>query len=152
MAASSFNDLLKKTETTLDEYFGKKAPALPENVKDIIVKITPWANLIIFVLTLPAVLAIFSIGTLFSPLAVVGGPETSVGYFLALAFLVAGEILWGLAIPGLFKQTRRSWQYLFWGQLLNCVYNLLTLNIISLIIGAAIGFYFLFQIRDRFTN
>jgi len=123
MATSSASDLLGKVETTFNEYFAVKAPPLPANVKDV-----------------------------FSPLALVDGPQYGATYFLALAFLLAGEVLWGLAIPGLFKQTRRSWQYLFWGELLNCVYNLISFNFVSLIVGGLIGFYFLFQIRDRFTK
>jgi hypothetical protein len=42
-------------EETLDLYFRQKAPAMPPNVKELLVKAAPWITLFILVITLPAV-------------------------------------------------------------------------------------------------
>jgi len=43
-------------EDTLDLYFGQKAPPMPANVKELLVRFAPWVTLVLLLITLPAVL------------------------------------------------------------------------------------------------
>jgi hypothetical protein len=141
---------LTELEATLNEYFGKKAPALPTNVKEAIVKYGPWISLILLVLSLPAVLALIGLGALLSPFAFMGGAHAGFMYVLAVLFLVVGLVMEALAIPKLMKREKAGWNLMFYSTLLNGVYNLLSFNITGLIIGLLIGFYFLFQVREYY--
>ena len=136
------NKYLTQIEKTLDLYFGKKAPPIPENIKELIVKYSPYFIILTIVLTFRSSLLAFGfrgLGTAynFSP----WGP-------LSLVAL----ILEGMAIPGLLKRTRLSWEYLFYASLISLLSNLLSINFGSLIIGGAISFYLLFQIKSYYKN
>jgi hypothetical protein len=55
-----------------------------------------------------------------------------------------------MAIPGLFARKATGWRFMYWAQLVGVVSNLASLNIMGAIIGAIIGFYFLFQIKSHY--
>ena len=131
------NKYLTQIEKTLDLYFGKKAPPIPENIKELIVKYSPYFIILTIVLTLAFGFRGFRTAYNFSP----WGP-------LSLVAL----ILEGMAIPGLLKRTRLSWEYLFYASLISLLSNLLSINFGSLIIGGAISFYLLFQIKSYYKN
>ncbi|HNY04427.1 MAG TPA: hypothetical protein PKI92_01580 [Candidatus Woesebacteria bacterium] len=131
------NKYLTQIEKTLDLYFGKKAPPIPENIKELIVKYSPYFIILTIVLTLAFGFRGFRTAYNFSP--------------WGLLSLVA-LILEGMAIPGLLKRTRLSWEYLFYASLVSLLSNLLSINLGSLIIGGAISFYLLFQIKSYYKN
>jgi len=137
---------------TLDLYFGKKAPTMPENIKELIVKYSPYLSIIMLVLTLPAILFAFGITGLIMPFAYANSFRTGFSFsFSALISLVA-MALEIAAIPGLFKRTKKSWEYLFYASLVGLLSSLLSLNLSSLIIGGVISFYILFQVRSYYKN
>lgn len=144
---------LKQIEQTLDEYFGKKAPQLPQNIKEILVKFAPYLTILGVILTIPAILIIFGLGSVATVLAPMGGvPAVSTlpTMWLSTAFLIPVIILEVMAIPGLFSRSAKAWQYLFWAQLISIISSLLQLNIIGAVLGAAIGFYILFQVKSLY--
>ena len=55
-----------------------------------------------------------------------------------------------MALPGLFKQQRKSWNLLYYSVLASALYNLLSLNLFGLIIGTLISLYILFQIKKSY--
>lgn len=136
----------------------KKAPVLPANAKDTFVKLLPWLDLVLLIISLPAVLAVLALGSL------VGGVATSVGvstgplYWLALVFLVVQVVLMGLALPGLFKQSRSGWVLLYYGSLLSVVYNLVHwINSPAAFFGlvwslavSAVSLWLIFQVRNHY--
>ena len=141
-------------EETLNLYFGEKAPAMPPNVKELLVKFAPWITLFILVITLPAVLIALGLGALAAPLAFLIGPGYGVGYgvtyTVAMVILGVSVLLEALSIPGLFKRTRQGWRYAYWATLVSVVGSLIGLNIVSAIVSAVVGFYILFQIRSYY--
>jgi hypothetical protein len=140
-------------ENTLNEYFGKKAPALPTNIKELLVKFAPWLSVIGVVLSLPALLALVGLGGLVaitSPLGGVSGVQQGVGYLISVVFLIITVALEGLAIPGLFAKSKAGWKMMFYSILVSAVGSLLGMNIVSAIIGLAVGCYFLFQVREYY--
>lgn len=142
---------LNQLEATLDEYFGKKAPQLPQNIKELLVKIAPYLVIIGVVLTLPALLVLFGLGGAATMLSPVGGADSMAAVptmWIGIILLVPVIILEALAIPGLFARKTVAWKYLFWAQLISVLASLLQLNIFGAILGAVVGFYILFQIKS----
>lgn len=134
----------------MEEYLVKKAPNLPINWKDFIVKILPWFTLIVLILSVPLILAFLGISLFVLPFSFPGGLGSGVNAFISWLVLVASFILDLLALRGLFDIKKQGWTYLYWGVLLNGVYNLFTLNLGSLVIGTGISLYILFQIRSYY--
>lgn len=136
-------------ETTIDK-FVKKAPALPENVKEMIVKYGPYITVVMLIIAAPAILAIFGLGAIAAPFALIGGVGEFSMYTITMILSLIIFALQIIALPGLFKRTKAGWKFMFYGTLVSAVSSLLSLNLGSLIIGTAISFYFLFQIRSYY--
>ena len=143
-------------EQTLHEYMVAKAPALPENIKEILVKIAPWVTLVVLIVTLPLVLLALGLGALVAPFAFLAGPVAGLHYgaVYMVSMLVLGVtvVLQALSLPGLFKRSESGWRFAYYGVLVSVLYNLVSFNLVSAIIGGAIGFYFLFQVRSYYGS
>lgn len=151
MATVSKNSLVQ-LETTIDGYVAK-APQLPANIREILVKIAPYLTILSVVLSLPAILALIGLGGLATMLSPLGGMSSMAAVptmWVGIIMLIPVVILEAMAIPGLFSRSASAWKYLFWAQLISIVSSLLQFNLVSAILGALIGFYFLFQIRSYY--
>ena len=133
-------------------YFGKKAPAMPENVKEFIVKYSPYLYLLVLILTIPAILLAFGLTAVAMPLAYVGGFQSGFSFSVTALISLAALVLGAMAIPGLFKRTQMSWKYMFYASLLSLLSYLLDLKLASVIINGIISFYILFQIKSYYKN
>ena len=127
-----------KLEDFLNLYFGQKAPALPDNIKEFIVKYGPYISLVLMVLSLPAILLVFGITGITAPF--------SLGVLLSLA----AAVLVVMALPGLFKRRLSAWRLMYYSSLVSALQALLAVNLGGIIIGAALSFYCLFQIRSLY--
>lgn len=144
-------NFVNQLEKTLDEYFGKKAPALPHNIKEIIVKIAPYLAILGVILSLPAIFLLLGLGSLATVIAPFGGPSAVTAVptmWIGILLLIPGVILEAMAIPGLFARKAVAWKYMFWAQLISVVSPLVQFNIVGALIGAVIGFYILFQVKS----
>lgn len=153
MAQSSFSQTLTQLEGTLDEYFGKKAPQMPENIREILVKIAPYLTILGVLFSIPAILSLLTFGGLFTAVAPFGemaGMRMAGNLWLGALLLVPVVVLEAMAIPGLFSRTKQAWKYIFWAQLVSLVAALVQFNIGGLIIGGLIGFYILFQVKKLY--
>lgn len=148
--SNNFSSLLDQLTGFLEEYLFKKAPGLPDGWKEFIVKVLPWFTLIVLILSVPLILAFLGISLVVLPFSFIGGLGTGVNAFISWIVLVASFVLDLLALKGLFNKQGQGWTYLYWGVLLNGVYNLFTLNLGSLVIGTGISLYILFQIRSYY--
>jgi len=144
------NKYLTQIEKTLDLYFGKKAPAMPENIKELIVKYSPYLTAIALIFSIPTLLFALGVSRAFMPLAFAGAyrPGLSISIIISLVAM----ILEAIALPGLFKRTKKSWEYMFYASLVMIISYIFDLNLGSLIIGGAISFYLLFQIKSYYKN
>jgi len=141
---------LEALDQLLTTYLVGKAPAMPENWKQTLVKFIPWITLILFVITLPIILAFFGISAFLAPISMMAAPGFGFTYSISLIFLAGSLIFEALALPGLFNQSKKSWQLLYYSTLLSGVYNLLSFNIGGLLIGTLLALYILFQIRSYY--
>ena len=153
MAENNWKGMLGRLEKTLDVYFGKKAPALPQNAKEIIVKIAPILAIIAVVITIPAILVLLGLGglaTVVSPMGGVRSVSALPTMWISILLLIPTIILELMAIPGLFARKMIAWRYMYWAQLISIVSSLIQFNLIGAIISALIGFYLLFQVRNLY--
>ena len=125
----------------LDTYFVKKVPALPANVKEILVKIAPWITILGIVISVPAVLAIIGL----SGLLTIG---SGFQYQISVVFIVVVMMLRGLSIPGLMSKSIKGWMWLFYAVIADAIYAVVSFNIVGGLIGVLISLYFLFQVKE----
>lgn len=137
---------------TLEAYLVKKAPALPKNIKEILVKIAPWLTIVGVVLAVPALFALFGLSSMIYslPYGAYGMMRAGGGFSLAAIFLIATAVLEALAIPGLMKRKIAGWNFLYYSVLVNAIYSLLNFQIVGLIIGTGISLYLLFQVKSYY--
>lgn len=137
----SVQDLIK----TMEGFFAK-APALPTNIREIIVKITPWLALIFGILGVLGGLGAIGI----SPVAMVGGVDASAFILISGILAIVSSILMLVAYPKLKANSIEGWTLLFISELISVVSSLISGAIIGAVIGGLIGFYFLFQIKSYY--
>jgi len=143
---------LTKLDSELEKIFVGKVPALPENVKETLVKIAPYLALISMLLLAPLILAAFGLSAAFLPFSYLGGLHVGFSYTLGLVFSLGQIILELFAIPGLFKRQAKAWKLMFYSSLIYLVGQLISFNLGSVILGGAISFYFLFQVKSKYTK
>jgi hypothetical protein len=141
---------MEQLDTVLTEYLVKKAPGLPKEVKEFVVKFGPWISLAAGIMLLPAILALFGVGVLFSPAVVMFGGRFGLSLVLGILLTLLQMGLQFAAIPGLLKREMRGWKLAYYAVLAGAVYSLVHLSILNLIIGTGIGLYFLYQIKSYY--
>lgn len=145
----SFLKMLSDLEQKINTFVEEKAPKLPENVINFIVKANPYLIIISLILTLPIIMFAFGLGALISPLAFLN-MGYGVHFSLSTIFTLVILVLNIMAIPGLFKRLKSAWNLMFYASLVQALSYLLSFSLGSLIIGTAISWYFLFQIRKQY--
>src|SRR5258708_2014100 len=140
---------LSQLETTLDLYFNKKAPALPAGIKEFVVAITPYGTILGAIFAVPAVLALLGIIAVFATMILFSG-GWGIRSVVSLFALIVTTILYVMAIPGLFKRRKEAWDKMFWVSLIQVVVAVVSMNVFSLVVGTAISWYFLFQVRSYY--
>lgn len=148
-------------EATLENYLVKKAPfQIPAAGREFIVKATPWLDLILLILLLPAILAVFTLGSAVGVFAPAVGVNVGALYYVALVVLLAQAVVMAVALPGLFKRKKSAWKLLYWAALVSFVYGVVSwlstpaafLGLVWNVITTVISLYILFQVRDHYTN
>lgn len=163
--------ILRQAEDKIGNIF-KDAPALSPSSKETLVKVWPWLALIFGILQLSAAWGLWRLArwtSVFSDYAnefsriYTGrtvGLEASDKFliYLGIIILLVDAVILLMAFPELKKRARRGWELLFLGSLINVAYSVLTIFIhgrgfgtfIFSLIGSVIGFYLLFQVRDKY--
>lgn len=163
---------LEALENSLAEIY-KNAPPLDKKTKLSIVDIWPWVALIAGILQLYAAYSLWQAGHYVNHLAdytnslsqsltgkPLDHPHLGLTFYLGLAFLAASGLVMLAAYPKLSAKYKSGWDLLFLGLVLNLVYGIVMLfangyngpgRLVGSAIGAVIGFYFLFQIREVYT-
>jgi hypothetical protein len=152
---TDFKSMLGKLEVTLEEYLVKKAPSIPKEWKEIIVKFSPYLAILAVIMGIPGIIALLGAGTILAPLGFVGGmmtgrPFLGIGFIVNVLFLGAVILLEGLAIPGLFSRSKKAWTFLYWSALVGIIQNIVSFNVGGLIIGGLISMYILFQVKEYY--
>lgn len=162
-------EYLNKAEVWLAGVY-KNAPKLSDSSKKSIVKAWPWVAIILGVLQAWAAYALWHWGHQLNKVydalnsyfgtTLAGTHHLSVAYWISLVVIIIEAVLLLAAYPGLVKRAKAGWNFLFYGALVNIVYAIFSAfndygsagTLIMGIIGSAILFYFLFQIRDQYSK
>jgi hypothetical protein len=137
-------------EKTLESYFVGKAPALPQGIKDFLVKYGPYLVIVSVLFGIQGLLALYRLNSAVSSLYYAVGYTMGTQYYLGLAFSAVALVLEGLAIKGLLARTKQGWNMLFYATLVNGVYMLVSMNLVGLVLGMLISLYVLFQIKSAY--
>jgi hypothetical protein len=132
----------------LDFYLVKKAPfQIPDGGREWLVKYGPWIIIIMLVLTLPLLLFVLGVGTVFMPF---GGYGYAAGFGILTIFVLAQIALEVIALPGLFARKMSGWNFLFYSRLVGVLGSLTAGSIIGGLLGLVISLYILFQVRGLY--
>ncbi|HRY82575.1 MAG TPA: hypothetical protein P5232_02655 [Candidatus Moranbacteria bacterium] len=147
-----------KLEALLDEYMVKKAPfALPTGVKEFIVAVAPYLTIIFAIMAIPIILAALGLSAFLTPFAMLGGFGYGLGWgfgmIVSLVVAVITLVMELMAVPGMFKRKKSAWRLLFYASIVSFIGGILSIHgIVGAIIGAIIGWYILFQVKDMYKN
>jgi len=134
----------------LDFYLVRQAPfQIPDGGREWIVKFGPWITVVLLILTLPILLFALGLGVIWIPF---GGVGYASGFGVLTLFVLAELGLMIAALPGLFARKMAGWQLLFYSQLVNIAYNVLSGHVVSALLGGLIGLYILFQVRPLYRQ
>ena len=130
-----------------------KFPQLPKNWQDTLARIAPILSLVFGILGIIVAIGGLGLFTVLSPMAMLGGAQAASSYgtgFITTLIYLVGSILLLASYPGLKARKYKGWTLLFWSEAANLIGGLVSLAIVSAIIGALIGFYLIFQIRSYY--
>ena len=148
MATNSSNEIIN----TVGKWF-EKVPSLPNNIREVLAKIAPILALVFGVLGVLGGLVGLGLLTFLAPFAVGMVYGYGVGMISAAVSIMTSALML-LAVPGLFAKKANGWTILFWVEALSVVGSVIAnpsaSGIIGAVIGGAIGFYLLFQIRPYY--
>lgn len=134
---------------SLETYLVKQAPSLPKNIKEILVKIAPWLEIVSVVVTVPVIFGLMGFNAMMYG-TTYGGYVATTSFSLPTIFVLVGFILMLLAIPGLFNRTKMGWNYVYYSVLINAVYSLISYQFFGMIVGTLVSLYVLFQIKSYY--
>ncbi len=149
-SSSNYKTYLAQLDELFGEYLGRKAPTLPKGVKEAIVKFGPYIALIFTILAVPAVLLALGLGTLLTPFSFFAGVTAGFSFGLGVVFALITFVMEAVAIPGLFKRAKSSWNLLYYATLLGVLQNIITFNLGGLVIGSLLSLYFLYQVKEYY--
>ncbi|GAB3166389.1 hypothetical protein [Telluribacter humicola] len=135
-------------EKELEPIFLGKFPDFPDEVKEFLVKYGPYLMLVGAILGLLGILTALGIGTAAIPFMPYG---SSAVFWVGMVLTALVLVMYLLAFSPLRNRRIQGWRILYYALLLNLLGSLIQLNILSLLIGGAIGFWVLFQIRSKYS-
>lgn len=139
----------EQLQSMLEEWF-KKLPPLPANAVDGLFKIAPWIALVFGVIGVLGSISGFGALTFLAPFAAMGGASSYYGLgIISTAGWLIASVLMLLAFTGLKAGKISGWNMLFWSEVVSVVSSLAAFSLGS-IVGVAIGFYLLFQIKPKY--
>lgn len=150
----------------------KSAPALPADAKKSLVNAWPWIALVFGIIqilvamglwgTITAAERAINVANVYSAIYAgnvidLTGLEKTVIY-ASIAVLVVDAVILLKAYPHLKKHAKRGWDLLFLGSLINVAYAVMSVfidgrgvpTLIFSLLGSAIGFYLLFQVKSSY--
>lgn len=137
-------------EKELEPIFLQKFPPFSESVKEFLVQYGPYIILVLSVIGVLGLLTALGVGG-----AIFGAGGASIGigfnFYLGIALGIITLVLYLMAFSPLKARKRAGWNLLYYALLIGLVSNLIQLSIFGFIVGGLIGFWVLFQIREKYA-
>lgn len=150
--------MLDGVEKQLAEWY-KNAPNLPKGFKDWLAKYI-WIFALVggIFMTLSALALLSALGIFSFYASYYGAAGYAFFGWLSLIAVIAVTVMTFMAVTPLKEQKERGWKLMFILEFFYMVYGVLQWlyhpayfgNLLGTFLGAAIGFYFLFQIKEYF--
>lgn len=136
-------------EKELEPIFLGKFPPFSDSVKEFLVQYGPYFMLVLSIIGIFGLLTALGIGGAALGL---GAVSTGIGFnfYLGIALGVITLIMYVLAFSPLRARKRQGWNLLYYALLIGLVSNLIQLSILGALISGVIGFWVLFQIREKY--
>lgn len=137
-------------EKELEPIFLQKFPPFSESVKEFLVQYGPY---IILVLSIIGVLGLVTALGVGGAIFGAGGASVGIGFnfYVGLALGVVTLVMYLMAFSPLKARRRAGWNLLYYALLVGLISNLIQLSFFGFIIGGIIGFWVLFQIREKYA-
>ena len=160
-------------EYSLKEVFVDKAPPLPSRGRKLLVQYAPWLALLSGLVSAWAAWSMWHWANLANNYinyandvnaafgnTTLGTSRLSFGVWLAMMVLVVQAVLLLLAFAGLRQHKKSGWNLVYYSILVSVVYGVLVAftsyggfsNLLWAVVGAAIGFYLIFQARSSYIQ
>lgn len=165
---------IQSLEKKLADVF-KGAPKLSDNVKETLVRVWPYIALVAGLVQLIVALSLYNVtrvvvgpaldyvnqifvSTSGRVLGPTGFDKTLI--YLAILTLLVDAVIMLMAYPKLQQRSKKGWDLLFLAAVINVGYAVLALflysggvfNFIGSLIGSAVGFYLLYQVREKYSG
>ncbi len=137
---------LQTLEDLGDQYLLKRAPSIPDQVREVIALIVPWLVIIGVVFSVPLFASFLGIGWFGS----VSGFSYSFINVISTVLGMVTVVLQACGIPGLLRRDRVGWQWLFAAGIVSLISVPFAVSPFFSLIGVSIGLYLLFQIKPLF--
>ncbi|MFH2085360.1 MAG: hypothetical protein ABII21_01010 [bacterium] len=142
------NEYLVKLDKVIEAYLVKKAPKLPANGKEALVKFAPWLAVVGVVMGAPAILAVLGLGAFMTPFVWLAGART--GFFWIWWLILIVQVIFEvMAIKPLFAKKIAGWNFMFYAQLLAVVSSFQYFNVGGLLF-TVLAFYLLYQVKSSY--
>jgi uncharacterized membrane protein len=162
---------LAQFEAWLYEVLVAKAPfQIPKAAKDWIVRYGPWltlaAGILIALLVIPSIMTALAFtgysatyGGVYG--AALVGSVIGPMFYVALIVLAVQLVIMFVSVPMLLKRQRKGWLLVFYSSVISLVYTVINSfsygyfnfgGLLMGLIGAAIGMYVIFQIRNYYKS
>lgn len=137
-------------EKELEPIFLQKFPPFSESVKEFLVQYGPYIILILSIIGVLGLLTALGVG---GAILGAGGASVGIGFniYVGLALGIVTLVMYLMAFSPLRARKRAGWNLLYYALLIGLVSNLIQLSILGFIIGGIIGFWVLFQIREKYA-
>lgn len=137
-------------EKELESIFIGKFPPFSEELKEGIAKYGPYVMLVAAILGLVALLSAGGLGSIAFGLGA-GSYASGYKFYVAIIVGIITSIIYIMAFSPLKARKKSGWRMLYYGILISLVGSLIQLQLLSLIIGGVIGFWILFQVREKYS-
>ncbi|WP_031525790.1 hypothetical protein [Dyadobacter crusticola] len=137
-------------EKELEPIFLGKFPPFSESVKEFLVTYGPYFILVLSIIAVFGLVTAFGIG---SAALGLGAMPAGIGFnfYLSIALGILTLIMYLMAFNPLRARKRAGWNLLYYAVLIGVVSNLVQLALLFAVFGAVIGFWILFQIREKYV-
>lgn len=137
-------------ERELEPVFLGKFPPFSESVKEFVVQYGPYFILILSILGLFGLLTAFGIGSVISGMGTVS-TSFGISFYINILLGIFVLIMYLMAFTPLRARKRSGWNLLYYALLIGIVSNMIQLSIIGTLVSGVLGFWILFQIREKYS-
>ena len=136
-------------ESQIENFVTKTLPPLPEKAIEILVQLSPWFAVLGVILGVPTIMTLlgFSRAAAYYQLAGIG---LGWGYQVSNILFIIQMVLSALAIQGLFARKLSAWRLMYYSAWVSIVANLISGEVLGMLIGGLLSFYILFQVKKAY--